>query len=51
WGIKTTNWFKDGRYIIGKSIISTLNLGEELDNVQENSLLINRIKSINILTQ
>ena len=48
WGIRTQ---KDGRYIIGKAIISNLHLGEELAESDKDALLIKRIKSINIIGQ
>jgi len=46
WGIKTHTDGKDGRYVIGKAVISDLYLGEDLDNVKEDSLLISRVDGI-----
>jgi hypothetical protein len=46
WGIKTKNHGNEGRYIIGKTIISNLYIGKALDNVEEKSLLIKRIDGI-----
>jgi hypothetical protein len=46
WGIKTQNDGKEGRYVIGKSVISDLYLGEDLDNVKDEALLIARVEGI-----
>ena len=51
WGIKTKIDGKEGRFIIGKTIFSTLKIGEELENYDENSELLRNIESINIITQ
>ena len=48
WGIRTQN---GGRYIIGKAVITDLYVGENLLESDKNALLINRIKSINIIAQ
>lgn len=50
WGIKTKNDKKTGRIIIGRSIFSTLELGKDLDNVDKESLFLQKLKSINIVT-
>ncbi len=46
WGIRTVNGDTDGRYIIGKTIISDLFLGQNLSNLKKGSLLISRILGI-----
>ncbi len=46
WGIKTHEAGKEGRYVIGKAVVSDLYLGEDLDNVKEDSLLISRVEGI-----
>ena len=46
WGIRTQNNGIDGRYIIGKSIISDLYLGENLPNLKKGTLLISRVKGL-----
>jgi len=46
WGIRTKN---NGRYIIGKAVITDLYLGENLPNSEKDAILIKRIKSINII--
>ena len=47
WGIHTKD---NGRYIIGKAIITDLHLGEKLPEADKDAILIKRIKSINIVT-
>ncbi len=44
WGIHTKG---NGRYIIGKAVISDLWLGRELPEAEKNSLFIEKIESIN----
>ncbi|NPA29598.1 MAG: peptidase P60 [Epsilonproteobacteria bacterium] len=48
WGIKTKT---GGRHIIGQAVISTLYLGQNLPDTDKKSLLINRIQSMNIVTE
>ncbi|MDX1808990.1 MAG: SH3 domain-containing protein [Sulfurospirillaceae bacterium] len=48
WGIRTDDGGKEGRYVIGKTIISTLYIGKNLSDVDVNSLLINKIEGIMI---
>jgi hypothetical protein len=50
WGIKTINDGKEGRKIIGKTIISTLNLGEKQPDFDKSSSLLDNITSMNIVT-
>ncbi|MDR2635418.1 MAG: SH3 domain-containing protein [Campylobacteraceae bacterium] len=45
WGIQTKD---NGRYIIGKSIISDLYLGENLQNVNQKNLLIDKIRGFSV---
>ena len=47
WGIKTGD---NGRYIIGRGVISGLHLGENLPEADKESILIRRIDSMNIVT-
>lgn len=51
WGIRTKNKTgkNQGRKIIGKTIISTLYLGQGLENVYEEALLINKVKGISFV--
>lgn len=51
WGIKTKEGGKEGRFIIGKPIFSTLKLGHELKNYNEDAELLRNIKSMNIITR
>ncbi len=46
WGIKIEQNSKEGRYIIGKSVISDLYLGEKLSDVKKDALLISRVEGI-----
>jgi len=43
WGVRLTNGKKR---IIGRSVVSTTKLGEELDNVKEKSMLINTFQGL-----
>ncbi len=49
WGIKTKKSGKEGRYIVGKALFSTLEFGKNLENYDENSSLLHTLESINIL--
>jgi hypothetical protein len=51
WGIRTLDNGKEGRYILGKTIISSLELGKELKDYDEESGLLAKISSMNIVTQ
>ena len=51
WGIRTKKDTKEGRFIIGKPIFSTLKLGNELDNYDESAELLKNIESMNTLTR
>lgn len=46
WGIKTEIDGHIGRYVIGRTVISDLHLGEDLDSVKKDSLLINRVDGL-----
>ena len=47
WGIKTIKDKKEGRFIVGKAIFSTLNLGDNLSTYDDNASLLKNLKSIN----
>ena len=47
WGIKTKKDKKEGRYIIGKAIFSTLDFGDKLSTYDKNASLLHSLKSIN----
>lgn len=51
WGIKTKSNGKEGRFIIGKTIFSTLKIAKELDDYDESAELLRNIKSMNIITR
>ncbi len=51
WGVKTLRDGKEGRYIIGKSIISTLELGSNLEDYDSANNLLTQLESFNILTR
>jgi hypothetical protein len=51
WGVRTIDKEGNkGRAIIGKAIISTLELGAELDGYDQEKKLLNRVESMNIFT-
>jgi hypothetical protein len=49
WGIKTKVDNKEGRYIIGKALFSTLDFGSDLDSYDNDSKMISKLRSINTL--
>ncbi len=51
WGIKTKSDGVEGRFIIGKTIFSTLKIGKELKNYDKSAELLRNIKSMNIITK
>lgn len=52
WGIRTIDKEGNkGRHVIGKAVISTLELGSELENFDPSMKLLNRIESMNIFTK
>ncbi len=50
WGITTKSKSKAVRNVIGRTIISTLQVGKEVKNFVRNSALINKITSMNVIT-
>lgn len=51
WGIRTIDTAgKKGRVIIGKAVISTLQLGQEVENFDSNNMLLTKLVSMNIFT-
>ncbi|MFA5214424.1 SH3 domain-containing protein [Sulfuricurvum sp.] len=52
WGIRTIDQEgKKGRRIIGKAVISTLELGAEIENYDVKNKLLTRVQSMNIFTK
>jgi len=51
WGIKTLKDGVEGRKVIGRTIFSSLNLGEHQKNYDEDSGILKNLKSMNILTR
>lgn len=49
WGIKTKHNCKDGRNVIGRTIISSLNFGKELKERTEKMSFIHTLSSMNVL--
>lgn len=47
WGVKTQNAESEGRFIIGKPVFSTLEIGSNLKEYDENSSLLKNLKSFN----
>lgn len=51
WGIRTIDPMgKKGRVIIGKTVITTLQLGQEVENFDSNNMLLSKLVSMNIFT-
>lgn len=51
WGIRTIDPSgKKGRVIVGKAAITTLQLGEEVENFDANNMLLSKLVSMNIFT-
>ncbi|MCW8953453.1 MAG: SH3 domain-containing protein [Sulfurimonas sp.] len=51
WGIKTKKDDVDGRVVIGKPIFSTLRLGKNQENYDEDSEILRNLKSMNTFTK
>ncbi len=51
WGIKTIKDSIEGRLIVGRPVFSTLELGSHQPNYDKDAKLLEKIKSINILTK
>ncbi len=51
WGIKTLKDDVEGRIVIGKAVFSSLKLGKNQENYDEESEILRNLKSMNILTQ
>jgi hypothetical protein len=51
WGIKTKKDGIEGRVIIGKAVFSSLNLGKNTENFDEESTMLKNLISMNIITQ
>lgn len=50
WGIKTVNDEKEGRVIVGKVVISTLDIGSEQNGYDYNTSLLPSLDRMNIIT-
>jgi len=50
WGIKTKKDSKEGRFIIGKPIFSTLKVGSDLKNYDKTASILSNLQSMNIIT-
>ena len=51
WGVKTKKEGAEGRFVIGKTIFSTLEVGKNLPTFDTKASLLNNLKSMNIVTQ
>ncbi|EQB34454.1 hypothetical protein M947_10635 [Sulfurimonas hongkongensis] len=51
WGVKTIEDGVKGRAVIGKTIFSTLEFGNDLPNYDKESSILRNLKSMNILTR
>lgn len=48
WGIRTEIDGKEGRFVVGKTVISTLDVGADLPHHSEGRLILDRITSLNL---
>ena len=51
WGVRTIDDGKEGRKVIGKAVISSLDLGKERKNYDESKSILSQLNSMNIITQ
>jgi len=51
WGVKIKKDDTEGRVVIGKTIFSTLRLGENLENYDKDGEILRNLESMNIITQ
>ena len=51
WGIKTKKEGKEGRFVIGKPIFSSLKVGSNLQDYDKNASILSHLQSMNIITQ
>jgi hypothetical protein len=51
WGIKTNEDMVEGRFIVGRTVFSTLRLGKNLEDYDEEAEILKNLESMNILTQ
>jgi cell wall-associated NlpC family hydrolase len=51
WGIKTKKDDIEGRVVVGKTVFSTLRLGQNLENYDKEGEILGNLKSMNILTK
>ena len=49
WGIKTLKYGKAGRFIVGRAVFSTLEIGKDLYYYDKKASLLSHLKSMNIL--
>ena len=50
WGVKTKNGEENGRKIVGRTVISTLDIGAELPTYDTENALLTQLESMNIIT-
>ncbi|RLA72993.1 MAG: glycoside hydrolase [Epsilonproteobacteria bacterium] len=51
WGIRTFTDVGEGRVIVGRTVISTLEIGKEIKGFDSDHSLLSKLKSMNILTK
>jgi hypothetical protein len=51
WGVKTIKNGVEGRHIVGKSIISSLELGKELDDFNPKKSMLHKVKGLVLLSK
>lgn len=51
WGVRTKDGDHEGRLIVGKTVISTLDIGSEQTDYDEESNMLEKLESMNIITE
>ena len=49
WGVRTNDGNGEGRHIIGRAVVTSLQPGAELPNVRRENLILSRLQGMSIL--
>ena len=51
WGLRTVDYKtkEEGRLIIGQTIVTSLHIGKDIEEINSNSLLINKVKGLSFV--
>ena len=49
WGVRTDDGNGEGRHIIGRAVVTSLQPGAELPNVRRENLILSRLKGMSVL--